>query len=131
VSVNRSLARAKDASGWVAEALEQLLESLSSERDALMRDDLDLLAQAVSHKEQTLRRLATGLKSSDAPALREAFRSLRDLNERNARLLLPRIRINQARVAALLGATRTGALYSPNGRAAGADSRPVQRGVRA
>jgi flagellar biosynthesis/type III secretory pathway chaperone len=127
LSVNRSR---RQASGWAAEALKQLYESLLAERDALVREDIDSLAQAVQNKEQILRRLATGLKPAEAAALPEALAPLRELNERNARLLLPRIRMNQARIETLLGATRTRALYSANGRAAAAENRP-QRGVRA
>lgn len=130
MSVNRSPQRATAVPGWAAEALDQLREALLTERDALVREDGDLLGQAVQRKEQTLRRLASALKPSDAAALRDTFRSLRDLNERNARLLLPRIRMNQVRIEALLGATRTRALYSANGHAASAENRP-QRGVRA
>jgi hypothetical protein len=131
LSVNRSR---QQASGWAAEALKQLHESLLAEREALVRDDSDALAQAVQSKEQTLRRLAAGLpsqvKPADAATLQEALRPLRELNERNARLLAPRIRMNQARIEALLGATRTSALYSASGRAAGAENLR-QRGVRA
>ena len=125
--MNRSRPR---ASGWAAEALKQLHESLLAERDALVRDDIDGLAQAVQSKEQTLRRLAAGLKAADAATLQNALRPLRELNERNARLLAPRIRMNQARIETLLGATRTSALYSASGRAAGAENLR-QRGVRA
>jgi flagellar biosynthesis/type III secretory pathway chaperone len=128
--VNRSQQRANGASDWAAEALQQLLEFLQTERDALIGANADLLAQTVQRKEQILRRLATELRSSDLPGLQETLRTVRDLNERNARLLLPRLRINQAKIDTLLGAARTRALYSANGRAAGADSRP-QRGVRA
>jgi flagellar biosynthesis/type III secretory pathway chaperone len=127
LSVNRSR---RQASGWAGEALKQLHQSLLAERDALVREDIDSLAQAVQNKEQSLRRLATGLKPAEAAALHEALGPLRELNERNARLLLPRIRMNQARIETLLGATRTSALYSANGRAAGAENHP-QRGVRA
>jgi len=125
--VNRSRQR---ASGWTAEALQQLHESLLAERDALVREDLDALAHAVQSKEQTLRHLAAGLTAADSTALREALRPLRDLNDRNARLLAPRIQLNRARVATLLGTTHSDALYSANGRAGGAQNRP-QRGVRA
>jgi len=120
----------QQASGWAAEALEQLHESLLAERDALVREDIDSLALAVQSKERTLRRLAAGLKPADVAALHEALGPLRELNERNARLLLPRIRLNQARIETLLGATPTSALYSANGRGGGAENRP-QRGVRA
>jgi hypothetical protein len=128
--VNRSQQRANGASRWAAEALQQLLEALLAERDALIGENNELLAQAVQRKEQTLRRLAAELTTSDLPALHATFRTVRDLNEGNARLLLPRLRNNQAKIDTLLGTTRTGALYSANGRAADAGNRP-QRGVRA
>lgn len=119
--------RASDASG----ALQELLESLGAEGDALMGADIDRLAQAVQHKEQTLRRLATVLGRADRSALREAARRLRDLNERNAMLLVPRMQINRARIESLLGAMRAGSLYSADGRSAAAENRPTQRGVQA
>ena len=129
--MSRPRQRASDAPPAAIEALEQLRESLLTEADAIVRGDMDRLAHAVQAKELIVRRLAAGLTPSDTPALREAFASLRDLNERNARLLLPRIRMNQLRIEALLGAMRTGALYSANGRASGAEARSIQRGVRA
>ena len=119
--------RASDASG----ALQELLESLGAEGDALMGADIDRLSQAVQLKEQTLRRLATVLGRADRSALREAARRLRDLNERNARLLVPRMQINRARIESLLGAMRAGSLYSADGRSAAAENRPTQRGVQA
>jgi flagellar biosynthesis/type III secretory pathway chaperone len=119
--------RASDASG----ALQELLESLGAEGDALMGADIDRLAQAVQHKEQSLRRLATVLGRADRSALRETARRLRDLNERNARLLVPRMQINRARIESLLGAMRAGSLYSADGRSAAAENRPTQRGVQA
>ena len=127
MSANRSR---QQASGWAAEALKQLHESLLAERDALVREAFDGLAQAVQSQEQTLRRLATGLKPADAATLHEALRPLRELNEGNARLLAPRIRMNHARIETLLGATRTSTLYSASGRSAGAENLR-QRGVRA
>jgi flagellar biosynthesis/type III secretory pathway chaperone len=125
LSVNRPGQR---ASGWVAEALTHLRQSLLSERDALVRDDFDLLTQAVQGKEQALRQLAT-LSPTDSARLREALRPLHDLNEHNARLLAPRIRLNRARVETLLGVTQSN-LYSASGRASAGQNRP-QRGVRA
>jgi hypothetical protein len=46
-------------------------------------------------------------------------------------LLSDHMNMTRARLDALLGAAGTGALYSPDGRAAGADGRNAQRGVRA
>jgi len=129
--VSRSQSRASDAPDWAVEALDRLRESMVAEADALVHADIDRLAQVVQCKEQILRRLAAELSPSDSTALREAFRSLRDLNERNARLLAPRIRMNQVRIEALLGAMGSGALYSANGRAGGTENRPTRRGVSA
>ena len=120
----------QQASGWAAEALKQLHETLLAERDALVREDFDGLTQAVQSKEQTLRRLAARLTPAEAATLQEALRRLRELNEGNARLLAPRFLMNQARIQTLLGATRTSALYSASGRAAGAENLR-QRSVRA
>jgi flagellar biosynthesis/type III secretory pathway chaperone len=121
--------RAADAPG--ARALAQLVACLDVEGQALARGDVDALALAVQDKEQAVRRLATELASADGGVLREAIRRARDLNERNARLLVPRLRINAARVDVLLGGARSAALYSPDGRAAASQDRQAQRGVRA
>jgi flagellar biosynthesis/type III secretory pathway chaperone len=129
--VKRALPPVADQAVDAPEALQQLLDLLQAEGNALIGADIDSLAQAVHHKEQTLRRLAAGLARVDRTALRESVRRLRDLNERNARLLLPRIRSNRARVESLLGVMRVGALYSADGRTAAAQNQPVQRGVRA
>ncbi len=129
--MNRTPPPVADRAGDASEPLQQLFESLRAEGDALIGADVDSLAQAVRHKEQALRRLAAGLARVDRVALREAVRHLRDLNERNARLLVPRLQINRARIESLLGAMRAGALYSADGRAASAENRPTQRGVRA
>jgi threonine dehydrogenase-like Zn-dependent dehydrogenase len=123
--------RASDASGPVAAALEQLLESLRAEGDALIGGDVGLLGAAVHHKERTLRRLVGGLGSADRAELRRAVRLMRDLNERNARLLAARIHVNRARIESLLGAINGGTLYSADGHAASAETRGRQRGVRA
>jgi DNA invertase Pin-like site-specific DNA recombinase len=129
--VNQTLPPVAEPASDVSEALQELLESLCAEGDALIGADIDRLAHAVHHKEQTLRRLAIRLGRVDRPSLREAARHLRDLNERNARLLVPRIQINRARIESLLGAMRSGSLYAADGRTAAAENRPTQRGVQA
>ncbi|HEX4583971.1 MAG TPA: hypothetical protein VH183_04020 [Burkholderiaceae bacterium] len=123
--------QASDVPCPAATSLAQLFQCLRDERDALVGANVDLLAQAVHGKEAALRRLAAELERGDQPALREALRRARDLNERNARLLAPHFRMNQARIESLLGPGRTGALYSADGLAGGAKTRPAQRGVRA
>jgi flagellar biosynthesis/type III secretory pathway chaperone len=129
--VNRALPPVSSPAGDVSEALQELLEALHAEGDALIGADIEQLAQAVHQKEQTLRGLAVRLGRVDHPALREAARGLSELNERNARLLVPRIQINRARIESLLGAMRAGSLYSADGRTAAAPNRPAQRGVQA
>ena len=129
--MQRTLPPCADPAGDVSEALQELLEALRAEGDALIGADIERLAQTIQHKEQTLRRLAIRLGRVDRSSLREAARRLRDLNERNARLLAPRIQVNQARIESLLGAMRTGSLYSADGRSAVAENRPNQRGVQA
>jgi len=129
--VQRTLPPVADPASDVSEALRELFEALRAEGDALIGADMERLALTVHHKEQTLRRLAIRLGRVDHAPLREAARRLRDLNERNARLLVPRIQINRARIESLLGAMRTGSLYSPDGRSAAAQNRPTQRGVQA
>jgi flagellar biosynthesis/type III secretory pathway chaperone len=114
-----------------AATLEQLFQCLREESDALLGADVDKLTRAVRDKEQALRSLAAGLENADGPELREALRRARDLNERNARLLIPHICINRARIESLFGAARSGALYSADGHAASVEGRPAQRGVRA
>jgi len=129
--VHCTLPPVADRASDVSEALQELLEALHAEGDALIGADMERLAQTVRHKEQTLRRLAIRLGRVDRGSLREAARHLRDLNERNARLLVPRIQINRARIESLLGAMRTGSLYSADGRSAASENRPTQRGVQA
>ena len=129
--MKRAVPPVADQAVDAAEALQQLLGLLRVEGNALIGADIDSLARAVHHKEQALRRLAAGLARVDRTALRESVRRLRDLNERNACLLLPRIRSNRARVESLLGVTRAGALYSADGHTAVAETRPTQRGVQA
>jgi len=129
--VSLTLPPLADPASDVSGPLQELLEYLRAEGDALIGADIERLAQTVHHKEQTLRRLALGLGRIDRATLREAARRLRDLNERNARLLVPRIQINRARIESLLGAMRTGSLYSADGRTAASENRPTQRGVRA
>jgi len=127
----RAADRSREAPQAGATALSQLLGCLQAEGGALASGDLDALAQAVHQKEQALQRLASELAGPDAGALREAVRRARDLNERNARLLMPHVIVNRARMEALFGAARPGTLYSADGRADGLQDRPAQRGVRA
>jgi len=129
--VKRSRSSGDAAVNAPAGTLAQLLQCLQAEGEALSGGDVDRLAQAVHQKELTLRRLAAELAGIDRVELRRAVRSLRDLNERNARLLAPHMHINRVRIESLFGAARTGALYSSDGRAAGPRDRPAQRGVRA
>ena len=129
--MNRTLPPVAAPASDVSEALQELLEALRAEGDALIGADIERLAQTVHHKEQALRRLAVRLDRADRAALRQVARSLRDLNERNARLLVPRIQINRARIESLLGAMRTGSLYAADGRSAATENRPTQRGVQA
>jgi flagellar biosynthesis/type III secretory pathway chaperone len=111
--------------------LAQLVQCLQAESEALVAGDVHVLAQAVADKDRALRDLADGFERGDQAALREAVRSARDLNQRNARLLAAHMNVTRARIESLFGAARTGALYSSDGRSAVADGRPAQRGVRA
>jgi hypothetical protein len=115
----------------VARALAGVLRLLQAEGSALIGGDTDALARAVREKEAALRRLASLLERADCATLAEVFRSARDLNQRNARLLAPHLNANRARIETLLGAARSGALYSSDGRTASSQSRLAQRGVRA
>lgn len=119
--MNRALpiaGRAKAARSAARATLAQLLQSLQAEGEAIAGGDADALAQAVADKERALHGLAS-LDPADRAALREAVRGARELNERNARLLIPRIRVNAARVQTLLGPSGPGDLYSADGRASG------------
>ncbi len=111
--------------------LAELVRCLHAESDALVAGDANGLAQVVERKESALRRLAPQLGRAGQAWLRAAVRGVRDLNDQNARLLSAHMNMTRARLDALLGAAGTGALYSPDGRAAGADGRNAQRGVRA
>jgi flagellar biosynthesis/type III secretory pathway chaperone len=114
-----------------AAMLAELVQCLHAESDALVAGDANGLAQVVERKESALRRLAPQLGRAGQAWLRAAVRGVRDLNDHNARLLSAHMNMTRARLDALLGAAGTGALYSPDGRAAGADGRNAQRGVRA
>jgi hypothetical protein len=124
--VNRARPALPDRAGGAPEStatmLAQLVHCLQVESGALMTGDVEALA---------LRCLAAEFGRAGTAALREAVRGARDLNQRNARLLAARMNVNRARIESLFGASGTGALYSPDGRAGGADGRPAQRGVRA
>lgn len=112
-------------------ALDQLIRSLQAEGDALVRGDLGKLSEAVQDKDRSVQRLAAELGHLDHSGLRPAVRMARDLNDRNARLLAAHLNANRARMQALFGPAHTGALYSPDGHAAGAEQRFARRGVRA
>jgi len=124
-------ARASAAPEPARDSLAQLLQILQDEGRALAGGDVEALARAVLHKEATLRQLVSELGRVDGAALRNAVRQARDLNERNARLLAPRLNINRARLETLFGGGRTDALYLADGRAAQPQHRSPQRGVRA
>jgi flagellar biosynthesis/type III secretory pathway chaperone len=64
-------------------------------------------------------------------ALRAEVRRARELNERNARLMTPRLNLNQARLEVLFGGGPGRSLYLSDGRAAQPQHRMPQRGVRA
>jgi flagellar biosynthesis/type III secretory pathway chaperone len=114
-----------------AAMLAELVHCLHAESDALMARDVEGLARAVERKDRALRCLAPELGRAGQSWLRTAVRDARELNDHNARLLAAHMNVTRARLDCLLGAPGAGALYSPDGRAAGAEGRTVQRGVRA
>lgn len=79
-----------------------LVQSLHQESDALVRGDADLVAQLAAHKNELLQRiapLARTAKRSDLPARMVA--QAKELNDRNALLLAPRLLTTRARLDAL------------------------------
>ena len=114
-----------------AAILAELVECLQAESDALVAADIEGLAQAVERKEHALKRLVPQLEGAREVWLRTEVGNARELNVRNARLLAARMNATRARLDSLLGAPGAGPLYSPDGRAAGADGHSNQRGVRA
>jgi flagellar biosynthesis/type III secretory pathway chaperone len=123
--------KASAARGCGRDTLTQLLRILQDEGRALACGDADALAHAVGEKEAALQRLAAEAARADGAALRQLLLRARDENERNARLLAPRLNMNRARLETLFGAVRAGALYLSDGRAAQPQHLSAPRGVRA
>jgi flagellar biosynthesis/type III secretory pathway chaperone len=125
------LERADGSRASPAALLAELVQCLHAESDALLARDVDGLTLAVERKDRVLKRLAPELGRAGQSWLRTVARDARDLNDHNARLLAAHMNVTRARLDCLLGAPGAGAHYAPDGRAAGADGRTVQRGVRA
>ena len=108
-----------------------LLRLLQAEGAATTAGDIDALGQVVRDKEAALRSLITELAGHDCAPFTDALRRVRDLNQRNARLLAPHAKANRARIETLFSGARSSALYSPDGHAARPHTGTAPRGVRA
>lgn len=105
-----------------AENLLALLDCLEDEYQALLAEDLDRLAPALTRKAELLERLST-LFAADrsprrvplAPAWARALRRARELTRRNAIVLGPRLRANHARLNCLQSFFGDPGLYGANG----------------
>jgi flagellar biosynthesis/type III secretory pathway chaperone len=78
----------------------ELVQSLHEESDALIRGDADQVAALAGHKNDLLQRLAP-LAKGGADIPRDLADQARELNDRNALLLAPRLVATRARLDAL------------------------------
>ena len=93
----------------------ELVQSLHDESDALIRGDADRVAALALRKNELLQRL-TPLIQRDAKDLPRALvDQARELNDRNALLLAPRLVATRARLDALCQAGNA-PLYGADGR---------------
>jgi flagellar biosynthesis/type III secretory pathway chaperone len=91
-----------------------LVQSLHEESDALIRGDADEVAALATRKQALLQRLAPLATQDKASLPRDLVERARDLNDRNALLLAPRLVATRARLEALRQAGNP-ALYGSDG----------------
>ena len=94
----------------------ELVQSLHEESDALIRGDADRVAALAARKNDLLQRLAPLAKRSAAEVPHNLVDEARDLNDRNALLLAPRVVTTRARLDALRQAANP-VVYGADGRA--------------
>jgi flagellar biosynthesis/type III secretory pathway chaperone len=105
--------------------LDALVQCLEDEYRALLDEDYQRLEQVLARKQQLLTRLAEqpaglvgspqGDRARAGAKARLSLRQLRNLNDRNARVLAPRAAGNRARLQFLQSALGQGALYGADG----------------
>jgi flagellar biosynthesis/type III secretory pathway chaperone len=93
----------------------ELVQSLHEESDALIRGDADQVAALAERKNDLLQRLAPLARRSAAELPRDLVGQARDLNDRNALLLAPRVVTTRARLDALRQAVSP-MVYGADGR---------------
>ena len=79
----------------------ELVQSLHEESDALVRGDADQVAALATRKSDLLHRLAPLLTRGAAGLSRDLVQKAKELNDRNAMLLAPRMLAMRARLDAL------------------------------
>jgi flagellar biosynthesis/type III secretory pathway chaperone len=92
-----------------------LLQSLQEESTALIRGDADEVAALSLRKNDVLQRLAPLVKRGATGFPRDLVEKVRELNDRNALLLAPRLVATRARLDALRQASNP-MLYGADGR---------------
>ena len=112
--------------------LDELLQTLRVEQDALVRGDSDALPALADSKAKTLDYLGTALRAAPAVAravLADALGAAQRLNDTNAALVAARMNVNRARLDTLLslaGHATAAGVYGARG-----DIVPPRAGVRA
>jgi len=84
--------------------LAEFVQSLHEESDALVRGDVAQIAALASRKNDLLQRLAPFARRGDADLPQDLVRQAKQLNDRNAMLLAPRLVATRARLDALVRA---------------------------
>jgi flagellar biosynthesis/type III secretory pathway chaperone len=92
-----------------------LVQDLHQETDALIRGDADRIEALAAHKNELLQRIAPLAKQRAAQLPRDLVEQARQLNDRNALLLAPRLVNTRARLDALRQAGNP-TIYGADGR---------------
>jgi flagellar biosynthesis/type III secretory pathway chaperone len=93
----------------------ELVQALGDESDALIRGDADRVAALAAHKNDLLQRLAPLATRGAADIPLDLAQQARELNDRNALLLAPRLVTTRARLDALRQAGNP-MMYGADGR---------------
>ncbi|HTT10227.1 MAG TPA: hypothetical protein VMG60_04990 [Burkholderiaceae bacterium] len=96
--------------------LAEFVQSLREESAALVRGDAELVAALATRKNDLLQRLAPLVNHDGTRLPRALVEEARDLNDRNALLLAPRLIATRARLDALRRAAQP-TVYGADGRA--------------
>ena len=101
--------------------LNELLQTLRAEQQALVRGDADVLPELAATKAQALDHLSAALRAAPASAravLADALNTARHINDTNAALVAARMTVNRARLDTLLslgGHASGAAVYGARG----------------